>query len=99
METGLFGGHADKFYESLLSGGDAGDLPATSGAGGNSGRLATQASLAGSLFYSGGVGGEGGRARLQFRSGTSVGVEPPGNKKVTQSALMGKENLGNLQEK
>src|SRR2546430_17468884 len=72
METGLFGGHADKFYESLLSGGDAGDLPATSGAGGNSGRLATQASLAGSLFYSGGVGREGVRRRPYLSSGAAL---------------------------
>ena len=85
METGLFGGHADKFHKSLLSGRDAGDLPATSRAGGNSGRLATQASLAGSLFYSGGLEGEGLRRRLHSRSGTALACDLREHKVVTDS--------------
>jgi len=48
-------GYADELHESLPFRQNAGDLSAAGGARGDSGRLATQASLTGSLFHGGGL--------------------------------------------
>src|SRR2546425_12809895 len=90
MEAGLPGGHADELHKSLLSGRNAGDLSAAGGARGDSGRLATQASLTGSLFYGGGLEGEGLRPRLHSRSSTALARELREHKVRTDSVRMEK---------
>src|SRR6266702_5402521 len=90
MEAGLFGGHADELHKSLLSGGNAGDLPTASDARGNSGRVATQTSLTGSLFYGGGLEGEGLRPRLHSGSSAALACELREHKVRTDSVRMEK---------
>src|SRR5438445_1943547 len=90
MEAGLPGGHADELHKSLLSGGDAGDLSAAGGARRDSGCLATQASLTGSLFYGGGLEGEELRPRLHSRSSTALACELREHKVRTDSVRMEK---------
>src|SRR6266849_5155120 len=75
MEAGLPRGHANKFHESLFLRGNAGDLPAASGARGNSRRLAAQASVAGNLLHGRRLEGKRLRPELHSRASTALARE------------------------
>src|SRR6267378_3503508 len=72
MATGLSRGHADEFHRCLLSGGNAGNLSATNSACGDSGCLAAQTGVAGSLLYRCGLAGE--RLRRRLHPGASAAL-------------------------
>src|SRR5258706_15072823 len=72
MAAGLSRGHADEFHKCLLSGGNAGDLSAANSACGNSGCLAAQTCIAGSLLYRRGLAGE--RLRRRLHPGPSAAL-------------------------
>src|SRR2546428_156825 len=90
MEAGLSRRYAQELQRPILPGGNARGLSATGGASGDSGRLAAQASLTGSLFYGGGLEGEGLRPRLHSRSSTALACELREHKVRTDSVRMEK---------
>src|SRR5712675_729080 len=70
MAAGLSRGPADELHKCLLSGGNAGDLSAANSACGDSGCLAAQTGVAGSLLYRCGLAGK--RLRRRLHSGPSA---------------------------
>src|SRR6266404_7386199 len=75
MAAGLSRGHADEFHKCLLSGGNAGDLSAANSACGDSGCLAAQTGVAGSLLYRWGLARERLRRRLHLGSSAALACE------------------------